>query len=604
MKQLTITFLLLTLICFKNEAQINRSLDTTIRFQISLNKPLAIQKTGENHYFIDFGKDAFGTLVLKLKVTQKDTLVVHLGEKIITQNQIDRKPGGTIRYKRILVPVDPSIMEYTVQLPADKRNTTGAAYLLPKEFGVIMPFRYCELENYTSDLAANSIRQKAYNYQFNDTASYFTSSDSTLNKIWDLCKYSIKATSFCGIYVDGDRERIPYEADALINQLSHYSVDHDYALARKTNEYFINHPTWPTEWSLHTVLLFYYDFLYTGNSTSLLKNWDALKVKTLMELELENGLISTKSPLLNDDLMKRLGFQNNKQRLKDIVDWPSPGERDGFEMKNVNTVVNAFYYFDLKLMAELAGYLAKKADAEMFLKKSVQVRNTINEKLIDKAKGIYVDGENSTHSSIHANLFPLAFDMVPAEHIQTVKDFIKSRGMACSVYGAQFLLEGLYKANEPNWAFNLMTANTDRSWMNMIRSGSTIAMEAWDIKYKSNTDWNHAWGAAPANIITRYMWGIKPVSPGFEKAEIDPQLDPLTSSTIKVPTRLGPINASFKIFTNGTKRYTIEVPATMIVDFKIKSDGILFLAFNNKIINSKTNTIRLKQGMNLIEIKK
>ena len=58
-----------------------------------------------------------------------------------------------------------------------------------------------------------------------DFSSEFTSSDTILNQIWDLCKYTIKATSFAGLYIDGDRERIPYEADAIINQLSHYCVD-------------------------------------------------------------------------------------------------------------------------------------------------------------------------------------------------------------------------------------------------------------------------------------------------------------------------------------------------------------------------------------------
>lgn len=71
-----------------------------------------------------------------------------------------------------------------------------------------------------------------------------------LNRVWELCRYSVKATSFAGIYVDGDRERIPYEADALLNQLCHYSVDREFTLARRSHEYLLNHATWPTEWIL------------------------------------------------------------------------------------------------------------------------------------------------------------------------------------------------------------------------------------------------------------------------------------------------------------------------------------------------------------------
>ena len=235
------------------------------QFQSALLSPQRIIKISENHYFIDFGKDAFGTLVLTLKTPQTDTLIIHLGEKIANSICIDRKPGGTIRYQKVQMTNISAGNEYTVKLTPNKRNTNPPAIALPDSFGVIMPFRYCELENLKVPINEIVIKQKVYNYQFNDKSSAVKCSDTILNKVWDLCKYTIKATSFCGVYIDGDRERIPYEADAYINQLSHYCVDDEYSIARRTNEYFIDHPTWPTEWILHTVLLFYNDYLYTGN---------------------------------------------------------------------------------------------------------------------------------------------------------------------------------------------------------------------------------------------------------------------------------------------------------------------------------------------------
>ena len=103
-------------------------------------------------------------------------------------------------------------------------------------------------------------------YPFNEHDSHFHCSDTVLNQVWELCKYSIKATSFLGVYVDGDRERIPYEADALINQLSHYGVANDFSMARYTHEYLIRKPTWPTEWILQSILMAWEDYMYTGNT--------------------------------------------------------------------------------------------------------------------------------------------------------------------------------------------------------------------------------------------------------------------------------------------------------------------------------------------------
>src|SRR5262249_21275765 len=158
------------------------------------------------------------------------------GEKLKSPGIIDRAPGGTIRYAQTTVKLDAEHASGVVHPPIDKRNTTGAAIRLPESIGSVIPFRYVELENYPGALKPEAIRQVAVRYPFDDNAATFSSSDDRLNRIWELCKHTIKATTFAGIYVDGDRERIPYEADAYLNQLGHYAVDREYALARYTQE--------------------------------------------------------------------------------------------------------------------------------------------------------------------------------------------------------------------------------------------------------------------------------------------------------------------------------------------------------------------------------
>jgi len=156
--------------------------------------------------------------------------------------------------------------------------------------------------------------------------------------------------------------------------------------------------------------------------------------------------------------------------------------------------------------------------------------------------------------------------------------------MACSVYAAQYLLEGLYNAGEDEYAAGLLTATHDRSWWNMIKSGSTITMEAWDMKYKPNSDWNHAWGAAPANIIPRYMWGIQPAEPGFAKAIIRPRLGRLKHSKITVPTIRGPISAEFREI-GSSREYLISIPGNMKCDFIIPGEKVIKLTSGkNKVI--------------------
>jgi hypothetical protein len=118
--------------------------------------------------------------------------------------------------------------------------------------------------------------------------------------------------------------------------------------------------------------------------------------------------------------------------------------------------------------------------------------------------------------------------------------------MACSVYCAQHLLDALYGCGEADYAMSLLTATHDRSWYHMIEAGSTMTWEAWDWRYKNNLDWNHAWGAAPANIIMRRVMGVRPLSAGFDQVLIQPQPGALRSAAAKVPTCRGPIQISFE----------------------------------------------------------
>jgi hypothetical protein len=97
----------------------------------------------------------------------------------------------------------------------------------------------------------------------------------------------------------------------------------------------------------------------------------------------------------------------------------------------------------------------------------------------------------------------------------------------------------------------------------MMRAGSTITLEAWDIKFKPNLDWNHAWGAAPANIIPRGLVGLEPLEPGFTKAVLRPRPGRLESFDATVPTIRGPVEVGFRKEAGGALDLRVTVPVGM-----------------------------------------
>jgi alpha-L-rhamnosidase len=520
---------------------------TVSRLPIEVDRiaPVAVVEKEPGHLFIDFGQDSFAGLELTVPNPEPgQKLTVLLGEALSDPQTINPNSGKVVRFQSSEVVLEAGKETYRVPLgPKDDRR-------MSKEIGPVMPFRYVEIEGAPPGFDKDNIRQLAAHYSFDDNAAQFDSSDPKLNAVWKLCHHTIKATSYGGIFVDGDRERLPYEADSYIDQLGWYNSTTDVTLPRYSWQYLIGNPTWPTEWIIFNVLLAWNDYQYTGDTAGLNKFYTDLQAKTLIGLERPDGLIST-VPNIPPEVARAI---HARGALHDIVDWP-PNERQGYEMKPINTVVNAFHALALQRMAQIARVLNHADDATRFDTAAAQTIKSINEKLFDPATGLYVDGEGSRHSSTQANFFPLDFGLVPPERQEKVGTYVAGCGMKTSVYGAQFMLEALFDHGQADRALVLMTADGGRSWTHMLDMGATMTWEAWDSKYKSNLDWNHAWGAAPANLIPRKLMGIEPLDPGFAKVLVQPPPTSLKWAEMRVPT----VRGSLFVRVENEPSYRLEV---------------------------------------------
>lgn len=514
-------------------------------------KPI-LEKTDQAVFFqrgdtlaLDFSKAFFGKLKVDVRALNiNDRIVVRLGEKW-KDGRLDMQPGGSIR--AITDTFIKKGNEDVVYFPLkkDKRNTSGRAIILPSSFGTIIPFRAAEIISPKTV----SVERIYYHYPFSDKA-YIRTSNPLLDSILQLCMHTIKATTFAGLYVDGDRERIPYEADALINQLSHYVIDTSgYAIARHTIDYLMTHPSWPTEWHLQMHQLVWNDYIYTGNKELIKKYYSLLARKTLMAFETEEGIISTIAKPQDTAFLRSIFYTtfDGKEGLRDIVDWPQKGnikdepnykgEADGFEFCSLNSVVNAYYYQSLKLMASFAKILGKKEDEVFYMGKAEKVRAAIKRYFFDEQTRLFVDGNTSKHSSLHANAFALAFGLVDHDDKETIIQFLKQKRMSCSVYGAQFLLSTLAQNGETAYVLDLITDRSSRSWYQMLVSGATMTAEAWDNRYKPNLDWNHAWGTAPLNVFVREIIGLKP--DGHGRYNLEPKSNILDHLEVYLPIGKG-----------------------------------------------------------------
>ncbi|MFD4577378.1 family 78 glycoside hydrolase catalytic domain [Streptomyces sp. NPDC058417] len=473
-------------------------------------RPASVTKAADGRWLVDLGREIVGGLALRVTGRAGDTVEVRLGEELNTDGTVRHKLRAGNTYQEVWTLRD------------------GTQHV---EHWGCRAFRWAELRT-SVDLSGAVVTGRAWKAAWNDADSSFTSSDPALDRVRELCRYSIEATR-ADLYVDTPtRERGPYEGDALVNQLSEYAVQRSCALARWSDDYLVRHGTWPTEYRLMCALSAWEDYLATGDDRQLARDYDLLAAKNLTASLGADGLV-----------------RKDPASPADLVDWPA-SQRDGYVFTEVNTVVNAFQYAAFDALARCATVLRRTADARQLRSRADTSAAAVRATLLDSAAGRLVDGVGTTHSAQHATVFPVALgvlDAAPADVRRRLGDTLAAGGMRVSVYGAQFLLDALFRLGRSDAAIGLLTSTSTTSWLHMLDGlKATVVTEAWDPALKPNMTFSHAWASAPANVIARHVLGVRVAAPGAAEFLVRPRTGPLTSVRGTVPSVRGPVAVSVR----------------------------------------------------------
>lgn len=543
--------------------------------------PKKIINRGNGHYFVDFGREIIGGISLTINNSSffSRQVTIRSGEEL--------DDNGDVLYKMRTG----NTYEECWKFGTGKQNLENIG---------MKTFRYVDIYNCPDDLTASNIHALAIRQEFNDKESSFHSSDKLLNDIYDMTKYTIKATNQ-NLYVDSQsRERGVYEGDCLINAAASYAVNKDYTLARFSNEYLYDNPSWPAEYLLYSIICSWNDYLYTGNIDSIEKNYEKLKNKLFLKL------LDKDKNLIHSPSMK-LGEQKSV-----LVDWPET-EQDGFlyDSAYYNTVFNSIHYGALVHMGQLAHSIGKFDDEKYYLNVAQELKKSMISKLYNESKGAFSDGLDKNgkalkHYSQHATAFALTYGVYRNSKMadKMAAYLKKDRRIKMSVYGAYFLLDGLYSTDNGAYATELMTEKDTevgaRTWAYMLKkSNATITTEAWNIKNKDNMTFSHPWGAAPANLIATGIFGIRPTTPGFSTFQIKFQPGNIKKASISVPSSIGNICAEYK-----SKSYNQLISARVKIPPNAKAK--VYLPSEKKVkfvsVNEKEIRVIYKNGYAIVNL--
>lgn len=522
-------------------------------------RAVSITTNAAGHVLLDFGRHAFGWLEADVRAKGPYTIV--WGELLDADGSIQTNRRYTVEEGTIRCACTKGVFTElgVARIPYEKGNGSSFWEKPLGGFGTVMPFRWAEVVEAPFPVDHDAFRQVPVYYPYDMDEERFESSSPELDRVHDFCKHSIRATTFTGKFIDGDRERLPYEADSYITQLSTYAVTSDSTLVQRSIDHLEKNETWPTEWKQFFIRMCWADWMRTGDTSRLARCYDLFKGRKLwLQLARESdGLLVSANP----------ETEKSNGKPEDICDW-GRCYRDGFDFRPVNAIVNALHYRNLLEMADIAAALGKADDARFFKERACRVRDAFARVLIDPVRGIVRDGEGSTHFTVQANAMALACGVVPEANVAEVAEYIVKKGMSCSTYMAQFVLEALGRAGRIDDMLALITTRGERGWLAMMDKGATITMEFWDLTLKEPwrvPDMNHAWSTGPLNVISRFVLGVSALEPGYGRISIRPRFGRLERVSATVPTPRGGVAVSTRM-EKGRRVIKVRTPVPAVFE--------------------------------------
>jgi hypothetical protein len=243
------------------------------------------------------------------------------------------------------------------------------------------------------------------------------------------------------------------------------------------------------------------------------------------------------------------------------------------------TYLNVVWQLALSDAAWLARQLGRTDDAADWQAHADALRDAINARLFDAARGVYVDSDvDRAHVPQDANVLALLSGVAPPEARAGILDYLRANmwtdfgsTTVDSPYGTgswhdkriwPFMggqeLAARFTAGDAAGAYELLR----REWGQMLDSDPGGTFWEWltaDGQPETGFDsLAHGWSAGPTATLTEHVLGVAPTAPGYARFNFAPQPNDLSWARGRVPTPHGAIEASWR-------RDATEFAATLVV---------------------------------------
>ncbi len=379
-------------------------------------------------------------------------------------------------------------------------------------------FRYVEVSGAPEPMTAANLEGRVVHTDVKPVGR-FECSNRLFNRIMHNVRWSQLSNMHCGVPSDcPHRERLGYTGDGQVDaESAMYNFDmapfymkwiKDMRDSQNSETGFIPH-TVPFEgggggppWGCAYVIIPWLMYLYYSDRRVLEEHYSGMKrwIEYLKGSTDESGLVVREEP-----------------GSWCLGEWATPTA-----IKIPKPLVNTCYYAHVsQLMARIAAVLGRDEDKHLFTDLAHAAGTAVNKKFLNETLGQYYDGRQG------ANVFPLAFGVVPQKHVKTVFNRLveiiqqdDKEHFDTGMYGTPLTLAVLTAGGRPDLASTLMKQVTFPSYGFEISKGATTLWENWD----GRGSHIHAMYGSVAQWFYKALAGIAPDprQPGFKNIVVRP----------------------------------------------------------------------------------
>ena len=394
----------------------------------------------------------------------------------------------------------------------------------------------------------------------------FKCDDEFLNSLWQKSLRTLYVTMRDNFMDCPDRERAQWWGDVTSEMImTMYSMDsNSYLLYQKGVEAMLSHID-DTK-VLQTVVpisgdyfelpvqqlagiagfLTYYE--YTGDKSFIEKVYDAsLDYLKLWEIG-ENNLV-----------VHRGGSW-------DWADWGNKADMTAIE--------NAWYYYALSAVEEMAEISEKDADISFITQRKETIENGY--KSLWTEEGFRSDDVKKPDD--RANALAVLSGLAEKEQYDTITNILTNTTNS-SPYMEYYVLEALCKMEE----YEVAKDRIRNRYEGMMSEDYSTLWEFWD-SWRGTK--NHAWSGGPLVIMSKHFAGVTPLEPGYEKVKIAPHYSLSDSMSCTVPSVKGLITLSYEKL-DGNYIININLPQDMKAVLYAPENAVININSENYYKNSE-----------------